>query len=337
MTKREELLKNEEAIETILRSAPPRPAPSATDIESVRSAVREEWLALYGRRRVRRRLVSLAAAASIVVAIAASLLVLRVPSAVPEQVATIERSTGPIYLLDEQSVLHESPGLADVSTGQTLVTGDDAALALAWLGGGSLRIDENSRVEFLAPGEIFLRDGQVYFDSQPSALQAGVQPLVMAAFAIRTEEGVIRHVGTQYMAGVTATGVTVSVREGQVRFVGNAVDATAAAGQQVRLRGNARPSYTNISAHGEIWHWVEKISPAVIVDKRSAHEFIVWVARESGLDVQFADDAAEQLARTTIMNGGSGILEPRTALQVLLQTTTLQADIEGGSILVTER
>ena len=286
---------------------------------------------------MRRRIVTFAAAASIIGAIAASVFVLRVPSVLPEQVAKIERSTGSIFLLGEQSVLHELSDLNELSTGQTLVTGDDSAIALAWLGGGSLRIDENSRVEFVSPGEILLRDGQVYFDSQPSALHAYGVPRPTAEFVIRTTEGLIRHVGTQYMAGVTATGVTVSVREGQVQFVWNAVDATAVAGQQVRLRGNARPSYTNIRAHGEIWHWVEKISPAVIVDQRSAHEFIDWVARESGLDVRFADDTVEQLAQTTIMNGSSGGLEPRTALEVLLQTTTLRAEIGDGSILVTER
>jgi ferric-dicitrate binding protein FerR (iron transport regulator) len=337
MTNQEELLKDDDAVETILRSAPPRPMPSALDIASARSELHAEWQAVYGRRRMRRRIVTFAAAASIIGAIAASVFVLRVPSALPEQVAKIERSTGSIFLLGEQSVLHELPDLNELSTGQTLVTGDGSAIAIAWLAGGSLRIDEDSRVEFVSSDEIVLRNGRVYFDSQPSALHADGVPRSMAEFVIRTTEGLIRHVGTQYMAGVTATGVTVSVREGQVQFVGNAVDATAVAGQQVRLRGNARPSYTNIRAHGEIWQWVEKISPAVIVDQHSAHEFISWVARESGLDVQFADDALEQLAHTTIMNGGSGSLEPRTALQVLLQTTTLQADIEGGSILVTER
>lgn len=337
MTNREELLKSEEAIETLLRSAPPRPAPSAEDIASARSTVRAEWRAVYGKRRLRRRLVTVAAAASIFAAIGAGIFVLRVPSALPEQVATIEKSSGSIYLLGEQSVLQELPDLAELSTGQTLVTGDESAIALAWHGGGSLRIDEDSRVEFVAPGEISLRDGRVYFDSRPSALHGDATPGSTAGFAVRTPEGLIRHSGTQYMAGITARSVTVSVREGEVRIAGNAVDATATAGQQVRLQGNARPSYANISAHGELWRWAERIAPDVTVDQRSAHDFIRWVARESGLTVQFADDSVEQLAHTTRMSGGSGGLEPRAALHLLLQTTTLEAAIEDGSILVTER
>lgn len=337
MTNREDLLTNDEAIESILRSAPPRPVPSAADIADVRSAVRDEWLALCGRRRMRRRLVALAMAASIIGAIAASLFVLRVPSALPQQVAAIDRSTGPVYLLDEQAVLHELHDMPELATGQTLVTGGGGGAALSWLGGGSLRIDQDSRVEFISPSEVFLRGGRLYFDSQPSALQAAAAPRADTGFAVRSVEGLVQHVGTQYMARVAANGLTVSVREGQVKVFGNTVDATASAGQQVILQGNARPAYANVSTHGEAWRWAEKIAPEFSVDQRSAHEFIGWAARESGLDVQYENETVEQLAHATRMSGSTGGLEPRAALAVLLQTTTLGATIENGSILVTER
>ena len=337
MTKPNDLSTSDEAIESILQNAPPRPTPSAADIASARGAVRAEWQALTNRRRTRRQLVSLAAAATLLIAVAAGMFMLRVPSALPEEVATIERSVGSIYLLGEQSALHEVRDLADLSSGQTLVTADGAAVALAWLRGGSLRIGEDSRVEFLSPGEIFLRDGRVYFDSQMPPAEAGTAMPSGAKFAIRTSDGLIRHLGTQYMANVAASGVTVTVREGQVQILGDRFDATATAGQQVRVQGNARPSYANIDTYGEMWRWAEKIAPTVVVDKRSAHQFIAWVARESGLDVRFASGALQQVAHTTHLSGDTGGLEPTVALQVLLQTTTLEATIVDGSILVTER
>ena len=337
MTNQEDILKRDAAIESILRSAPPRPVPSAADVAQVRDAVREEWLALCGRRRRRRRLVSLAAAASVVGAVAAGLFALRVPSALPEQVAAIDRSAGPVYLLDDQAVLHELRDMPALSTGQTLVTGEGGAAALTWLGGGSLRIDENSRIELVSAEEIFLRGGRMYFDSEPSVLVARAAPRTNAAFVVRSVEGRVQHVGTQYMAAISSDGLTVSVREGQVNVVGNTVDATATAGQQVRLRGNARPSYTNIRAYGDAWRWVEQIGPEVSVDQRSAYEFIGWVARESGLEVRYRSAAVEQVAHTTRMSGTSGSLEPRAALLLLLQTTTLDASIENGSIHVSER
>jgi len=92
-----------------------------------------------------------------------------------------------------------------------------------------------------------------------------------------------------------------------------------------------------ITRRSAFWRWAEQIGPEVIVDQRSAHEFIGWVARETGLDVRFEDETVEQLAHATRMSGGNGSLEPRTALAVLLQTTTLEATIENGSIYISER
>ena len=337
MTNRDENLQSDEAIESILRSAPPRPTPSAADVTGARNAVHDQWLALYGRRRERHNLLSLAAAAAIVCAVAVGLFMLRVPSAIPEQVATVERSAGAIYLLGEQSMLREAPDLAELMTGQTLITGQDAGLALSWLGGGSLRIDADSRLEFLSTGEVFLHDGRVYFDSLAAARQPSAANPAGADFAIHTDDGLIRHIGTQYMASVAASGVTVSVREGQVRILADTFDATAAAGQQVRVQGNARPAYANVRTYGVQWHWAEKFAPTIDVDSQTAHQFINWAARESGLGVRFASHDVEELAHATRMSGDTGKLEPRDALQVLLQTTTLEAAFVDDSILVTAR
>lgn len=337
MTKRDERLEDDAAIESILQSAPPRPMPSAADVVLVRGAVHDAWWALYGRRRKRRNRVTLAAAAAIVCAVAAGLYLLRVPSAIPEQVATVERSAGTIYMIGEQSRLHEAPDLAALMTGQTLVTGQDAGLALAWLGGGSLRIDADSRIELLSTDEVYLHDGRVYFDSQAAAPRARTASSSGTDFAIYTEDGLIRHIGTQYMASVAASGVSISVREGQVRLLADTFDATAVAGQQVRVQGNARPAYTNVKTHGELWHWAEKLTPTIDVEAQTAHQFISWAARESGLDLRFASDDIEAVAHATRMSGDTGELEPRIALQLLLQTTTLEAAFVDDSILVTAR
>ena len=128
-----------------------------------------------------------------------------------------------------------------------------------------------------------------------------------------------------------------NVREGQVRILADTFDATAVAGQQVRVQGSARPAYANVRTHGDLWHWAEEFAPTIDVDGQSAYQFISWAARESGLDVRFANDAVEALAQETHMSGDTGELEPRVALQVLLQTTTLEAAFVDDSILVSAR
>jgi ferric-dicitrate binding protein FerR (iron transport regulator) len=336
MTERNETLGTDEAIEALLRRAPPRPAPSAEDMAGVREVVRAEWQAVSGTRRTRRRTISLAAAATVVLAIAATINVLRVPSAVPVPVATIDRTSGSIYLLGEQAELRETQKLAELTAGQTLVTGPDSGVGIAWNNGGSLRIDEDTRVEFVSPGEIALRSGRVYFDSQQTSLQAGITQSSIARFAIRTEHGVVKHVGTQYMTGINGGALTISVREGEVNVENAYQQATAVAGQQVTVVGNNRPTYTNIRRHGDNWGWVEHLAPEINIDQRSAYEFISWAGRESGREIRFVSDAVERRAHNTKMTG-SVKLEPQLALDTMLQVTDLDAHIEDGWIVISER
>jgi ferric-dicitrate binding protein FerR (iron transport regulator) len=336
MTDGNRTLETDEAIEALLRKAPPRPAPSDENMASVRDSVKTEWLAISGKRRARRRLFSLAAAATVILAIAATVNVLRVPSALPIPVATIGKTVGSIYLLGEQSQLHETPNLTDLSAGQTLVTGIDSGAAITWLNGGSLRIDADTRVEFVSPDEIVLRSGRVYFDSQPASLQAGITQSSIGRFAIRTDQGIVKHIGTQYMTGINGGALTISVREGEVEVENAHQQASAVAGQQMTVVGSNRPTFTNISRHGDNWRWVEQMAPEIDIDQRSAYEFISWAARESGFEIRFVSDAVEQRAHETVMSGTVD-LEPQDALHTLLQTTDLGARIQDGWIVINER
>lgn len=336
MTDGNKTLGTDEAIEALLRKAQPRPAPSEEDMASIRDAVRSEWRAVSGKRRTRRRLVSLAAAATVILAIGMTVNLLRIPSAVPVPVATIDKTVGSIYLLGEQSELRQTQDLAELTAGQTLVTAPGSGAGIAWHNGGSLRIDEDTRVEFVAPDEIVLRSGRVYFDSQPAALHAGITQSSIANFTIRTNQGIVRHVGTQYMTGIDGGALTISVREGEVRIENARQQASAVAGQQMTVVGRNRPTYTNISRHGEAWRWAEQMAPVVDIDQRSAYEFINWAGRESGLEIRFVSDAVERRAHDTLMTG-SVDFEPQVALYTLLQTTDLDARIEDGWIVVDDR
>lgn len=332
MKDRNEITGNDAAIEEILRQAPPRPTPSDDDIAGVRAVVESEWRSVTSRRRARHRLAGLAAAASIVVAVSIGIALLNSPSAIPVHVATIEKTTGTIYMLGERSELHETADLSEVLVGQTLGTGDDSGVALAWLDGGSLRIDEDSRVEFVSPTEIYLHAGQVYYDSEP--FEVGDAPGSSRAFETRTREGIVRHVGTQYMTGIASTGMTVSVREGAVTVAGGYHDARATAGESVLFNGTDNPVFIPVSPHGPAWRWAEQLAPAARIN--SPHEFVHWVARETGLQVHYASAESERIARDAEIFGDATGMEPRKAL-ILLETAGLEARIENGVISISER
>ena len=329
-------LSNDRALEQLLRQVPPRPTPPELDAERVRSAVHTEWTHMTGKRRVLRRLTTFAIAATVLLVVGVTLNTLRVPSAVPVTVATIDKSIGSIYLLGEQSERQEINDLSIITAGQTILTGHDSGLGLVWGAGGSLRIDEDSRIEFISEGAIVLRSGRVYFDSQPSGLVAGITTGAAAPFEIRTEQGVVSHVGTQFMTSVDARSLSVSVREGQVMIDGGTYNETAEEGERIRFSGRGRPEIVNIRRHGGAWNWTEAVAPSIDVDKRSTHEFLTWVSRETGLQLRYRDASAESAANRDTLTGTVRI-PPRDALDFWAPTVSVKWRIEGGMIVVSER
>ena len=323
------------AVEELLERAAPRPVPPTEVERVVRDAVHVEWQAAMGKRRVRGRMMGIAIAATVVLAVTAIINALLVTDLVPEQVATISKSHGSIYLLGEQSELREMVDFSSISVGQTIVTGSDSGIGLAWGNGGSLRIDQNTQIEFTSADTAYLRSGRIYFDSTPSTLVTGITGSggQISKFRIDTEHGVVTHVGTQYMAFADAGRLSVSVREGQVVVRGTHYDETAGEGKQVTVIGNARPSVVDMQRYGEAWEWIEATAPTASVDGRTVHEFLQWVGRETGLEIDYASPAAEETARDGILRGTVDE-SPTNALRLRMLGEDLDWVIEEGVIKV---
>lgn len=322
---------SDDALERLLKEAPPRPVPSSDDEAAVRSAVHAEWRRFTGRRRRRRQFVTYALAASVLAGVFVVLNTLRVTTPEPVQVATVERSFGPIFMLGESAELSVMPDVGTVLAGQALATGQGAGMALAWGNGGSLRIDENTRVEFTAEDFVYLRSGRVYFDATPHALLAGG---VSPGLVIQSDHGRVEHRGTQFMTDVEQRALTVSVREGQVEIIGRFHDHRVSAGEQVTIPDGGQPILRRITPFGEPWSWVARTSPEVDVDGRSLRDFLAWATRELGLELVF-EDGAEQVAGQAVLRG-SVDAEPAVALRQRLATAALAYRINEGVLYVSD-
>ena len=322
-------MRSDEALEALLRHASPRPMPSSADRDVVRNAIHAEWKSVARQHQSRRRLASFAIAATVLIAVFSLFNVFRVPAVDAVQVATIEKSFGRVYLLGEQSELRETSDLASVVSGQTIVTGPSTGLALAWGDGGSIRVDESTRLSFVSRESIYLESGRIYFDSMTELNDAPSPRLV-----VKTDLGEVRHLGTQYMAQVAEEALVVTVREGQVSIDGTYHNHTASLGEQVTLAGRQRPSILSIGRSGVAWEWVSRISPAVDVDGMTLHEFLVRVTRELGLELNF-EGRAEQVAHDAILRGTIDA-EPAEALRLRLATAALDWRIDGGVITISE-
>ncbi|MDX1515763.1 MAG: FecR family protein [Woeseiaceae bacterium] len=320
----------DQALEQLLGQAGPRPMPSPDGVQRARREVRREWQVATRKRTRRRRLGFLAAAATVAAGVSVAWFVWLAPVADPPQVATIDRSAGTIYLAGEQSQLTEAQNLDVVRSGQTIVTGDEGRVGLTWLSGGSLRLDENTRVTFTSDETLTLVRGRVYFDSQTD-VDAD------SSLTIATQHGDVTHVGTQYMTEVDGDELIVSVREGRVAIEGVYHSDVAAAGKQVRLAGRSTPEVVDIRVFGEDWQWVEVTAPAPALQGRKLVELIAWVSRETGLKVRFASDAVAAMVADGETASGSLGDSPRDALKISLVANDLDYTItDSGEIVISQ-
>jgi hypothetical protein len=319
-----------DAIEALLQKATPRPSPPSADEQVVRDAVAAEWKAVTGKAKMRRRMTHFAIAATILLGVTISFNALQVNNMPPVQVATIEKNHGAIYLVGEQSLMQEASDLSSVYAGQIIETGNDAAMSLEWGNGGSLRIDKNTRVEFTSDATVFLRSGQIYFDSHPATMVA----ITGSGLEINTDHGLVKHLGTQYMTTVDARDLIVRVREGEVSVDGAYVEqAVAVAGQQMTVSGGATPSVLDIDPFGETWAWAEDLAPVVDMDGKTPHEFLKFISRELGLELEYETEEARNAA------GIGGLLgtfdtDPRSELDARMAGEDLGYRIDGGTIYV---
>lgn len=325
-------LRSDEAFAALLSKAPPRPVPPAEDEALVREAVHAEWKKVAGGHVRRRRMTSFALAASVLLAAIAMFSLIRDPvgDITTLQMAAVEKQFGEVLINSRSSLAGQ---LASISGGDVVETGAGSGLALGWHDGGSLRIDENTAVVFEAENRIYLREGRVYFDSVPGPLSASASGDDAANLAIRTDHGLVRHLGTQYMTEVGDDELVISVREGIVSIDGN-VAARASAGQQFAISASGELAIHDTNGVDD-WEWVEKSTPAVDLDGRLVAEALEWVSRESGRTISYTSEHAERLANETQLRGNMQ-LPPSRALEIFMLTVDLNARIEGEVIVVSE-
>ena len=317
--------KKDDVFEVLFRHAEPRPAAPAEDEQLVREALHGEWLQLTRQRRNRNIVWTLGMAASLVLATLFAVQRLDGGGAIVyTPVASIERAIGDYSTDSAESFAGDGYTLY---SNQTVSTGPDSRLAIAWHSGQSIRLDRNTSLILLSSIEIELQSGRIYIDTQSK--QNSGEP----GFIIKTAAGSIRHLGTRYMVDYVDEQLAVSVRAGQVLVATDQSEAIAVKGQRITVAPGGTVSEANIATWGKDWQWTESIAPEFDLDGRTMADFLDWVSRESGRPLQFANSSAEILARGTVLKG-SIELEPMRALVVMMQTSDLVLQSSDHAIIV---
>lgn len=317
----------DDVLATLLTLPGPRADVDDAMRERVYSQVRDEWRQVTdgGQRRPNKKWRS-GKFWALPVALAAAFVLAIVAVQAPQPV-TIVRPIGSIALLTDDLVQK------GYSLGQPVMAGD----VLDTLGGGglslsldretSLRLDGGSLLTVDAGDEFTLISGRVYIDTGPAMY--GKTPL-----NVHTASGTAVDIGTQFSVAFDAVDMTVAVREGEVNVSSLAVTHKVPSGDRLRVRPGAPVSRESISATDSSWGWAVALAPMPNVDQRSFLDFLKWVARETGLELQFADDELRMLTMQVELNGTFDGMSIEGAIESSFQTTNLSYSIDNGTLTV---
>ena len=329
--------RDEETMERLLRLAGPRP-PIPDDVEQrVYDRVYSEWATstrapegerVYAkvhrdwsrRRAVRRWAVPVALAASLIFAV--TLLVRPPPPASRLPVGTVAKIVG--------GPASGVPAIGGtVYAGDRLTTGDGQGLSLALYNAGSLRLDADTVLVVDANNRFRLEAGRIYADT-------GDFVYPEHELVIETQLGDVTDVGTQFSVQIIAGGLDIAVREGRVDVQNGQVEATAVAGEYLKLRQDGAADIEALDPYDSYWDFAQALAPAFEIEDKSLLEFLRWAARESGRELVFENDELRMAAMRIDLHGSVADFKPLDAVQSVLAGTRFRYRIEPQRIVIEE-
>lgn len=329
-------LDEDQALSALMRVAGPRPEISDEIRQRVYDRALDSWIGgqgpagsdrVYGKvlrawRRntawVRHRgwMLPAGAAASALIAF----LFIGQPAPTPRiSVATITKSLA-------SGVQVDTPRRA-VFAGEAVSTGPDEGLSLLLAGGESLRMDGNSSIRLVSRTHLVLLGGRVYADTGDFVYRDG-------GLLIDTGFGSVRDIGTQFAVALSDSVLDVAVREGRVDVEQGSGKLIAIAGERLLVTADGNTQTQDVAPNAEFWAWSTALAPEFDIAGKSLLDFLKWVARETGMELEFGGDDTRLSAMRTDLHGTVAGIAPLEALALVMETTAFRYRIEDTRIVV---
>jgi ferric-dicitrate binding protein FerR (iron transport regulator) len=284
------------------------------------------------RARRRRRGWTLAVAASVVVLGALAVALHEMSTRAPLLLARVVIAHGKVEVSSPGSPPWQPLRIgAEVTAGTRLRTGADGGMALQLGNGASVRADRNSALELQARDVLRLDRGAMYVDTGANAASSGIR--------VETPIGSVSDLGTIFEVRTQGDDRRVRVREGRVLLTtaGSLTQAQSAAGEEIEVYGNGDVRRRALSPHGAQWRWAEALAVAPDIEGLHLAEFLVWVARQTGRRLRFAEPETEARARAVVLHGKATDLAPLDALELVLSTTDLEYVLPSDEVIIVRK
>lgn len=306
-------------VEQLLELADPGPEIPADGARQIKNAIRPDWERGVRTRRWRRRsVVGLGVAAGLALFMVALRVIVPWGGAEsPVQVAVIEVLVGTVEIEPAGTAEPRPIRIGEeMEGGSWLRTSAGGGAALRLGGGESLRLGGGATVRIDTISRIALERGPLYVDS-PVGTRGGIE--------IETSLGVVREIGTQFEVRSDPEGLTVRVREGQVKIATGEEVLDLVAGSGISLSADGRSSETTIGAGDAVWDWAIELAPPFDLEGANAVAFLEWVSRETGLIIEYSSPEVASFAGGATLHGSLTGLDPDEASEVVLPSCGLRA------------
>jgi len=318
-------------LEKIFQLAGRREPVDPARAEAIEKKTHERWQQMLARRRAeqrRRRFAwaggGLAFAASIAVAV---IFMSRVAIETP-MVATVVNVLGTPEGGARGHAMAALVAGAELHAGSVLETAADDGVALQLAGGHSLRLAAASRVR-IETDAVMLDAGAVYLDSGGEGRATPIE--------VRSRLGSVRELGTQYIVHLGGNSLDVSVREGAVHVAQGNITATARAGELLQLDKTGQILRQPIAEYGERWAWVAELAPVPSLEGLTLAEFLRWLVREQGWQLEFATPELARQAAKVDLHGSIEGLSGEEALELVMASTGWRYRLEDGTLTIDSR
>ena len=132
------------------------------------------------------------------------------------------------------------------------------------------------------------------------------------------------------MVTLTDNSLQVSVREGAVRVsLGNTV-ASAISGEMLRLDEFGNTERLGVARYGEHWAWVAQLAHVPALDELTLAEFLHWLVREHGWQLEFASAELARYAETVELYGSIDGMSGEEALATVMMATRWRYSLTEG-------
>lgn len=193
--------------------------------------------------------------------------------------------------------------------------------------GGNLRLSHHTQLIINKNNEFTLAFGRIYFESAISSRNK--YPII-----IHTIYGDIEDIGTQFQVSADSKQIQMSVREGSIKLTTDKGNHQLPQGHQLIRLADGSSTKSKISATDKQWQWVNDAAPKFNLEGKSMLKFLLWVTREHGLTLKFADTHIEKLAQLTILHGDIDGLDLTQVLDAVFSITEFRYNLEQAQLKV---